>query len=403
MLDGSLKNVVDVEKLNVSLLANSSEYFEDKDYAVILHDPSDIRKPCSEKLEDLGKVKSLEGKLVNGYRTFNSIAVDLRGASLRLLSSSPYSSGEAAFVGVGEAKDYQQGQVRDAARRAQVAAHQQAGTAFNLKDILCRHIQNIDKTIGQANPEAVRVHVLDREFDDQAVFKFLNQQDDLFVIRAKLNRNANEWQYKQDGQQQFIKLKEQVFFEGFERHYEKVAFKKRVFQNAKGVFEYGTLSLGEETYSVVRVCFYDRKGAKIFKDPMLLITNMQVDRDSLSELVFQLYMKRSKIEAVFKFCKDVLGWESPRVRDFECFKNLLSLVYFVAGYFYEVEPDLATHPQAILLAKMGNGKGKVTPYYILRGLQKVATYQQMQQQLSQEHITEEQLQQAANIFTINSD
>ncbi len=330
MLDKSLKNVVDVEKLNVSLLANSSEYFQDKDYAVILHDPSDIRKPYSEKLEDLGKVKSLEGRLVNGYPTFNSIAVDLRGASLRLLSSSPYSTGQEAFVGVGEAKDYEHGQIRDADRRVLLAAHQQAGTAFNLKDILCEHIQSIDKTITQANPLAVRVHVLDREFDDQAVFKFLQQQDDLFVIRAKLSRNANQWKV----QQQAVKLKEQVLFEGFERHYEKVAFKKRVFQNAKGVFEYGTLSLGEETYSVVRICFYDRKGGRIFKDPMLLITNLQVDRDLLCQLVFELYMKRSKIEAAFKFCKDVvLCWESPRVRDFECFKNLLSLVYFVAGYF----------------------------------------------------------------------
>lgn len=74
-----------------------------------------------------------------------------------------------------------------------------------------------------------------------------------------------------------------------------------------------------------------------------------------------------------------------------------------AGYFYEVEPELAIHPQAILLAMMVNGKGKVTPYYILRGLQKVATYQQIQQQLEQEHITEEQLKHAANIFRVNSD
>ncbi len=318
-------------------------------------------------LESLGKVKSLEGKLVNGYRTFNSIAVDLKGSSLRLLSSSPYSTGEEAFVGVGEAKAYQSGQVNEAERRAQIAAHQQAGTAYNLKDILCEHIQTIDQTIQQANPQAVRVHVLDREFDDQAVFKFFQEQDDLFAIRAKISRNANEWQINQHGKQQAVKLKEQVLYEGFERHYDKVAFKKRVFQNAKGVFEYGTLTLAEDTYSVLRVCFYDRKGARIFKEPMLLITNMQVDMDLLCELVFELYMKRSKIEAVFKFCKDVLGWESPRVHDFECFKNLLALVYFVAGYFYEVEPELATHPQAILLAKMGNGKGKVTPYYILSG------------------------------------
>jgi hypothetical protein len=64
-----------------------------------------------------------------------------------------------------------------------------------------------------------------------------------------------------------------------------------------------------------------------------------------------------------------------------------------------VQPQLATHSQAILLAKMGKSKGKVIPYLILRGLQKVATYQQVQQQLEQEQITEEQLNQAISIFT----
>jgi hypothetical protein len=101
---------------------------------------------------------------------------------------------------------------------------------------------------------------------------------------------------------------------------------------------------------------------------------------------------------VFKFCKDVLGWEKPRVDNFECFKNILALVYFIAGYYYEVEPQLASHPQAILLAKLGNGKGKVTPYYILRGLQKVAMQQQMQQLLDENEVFQQQLDQITQSF-----
>jgi hypothetical protein len=62
MLDGSLKNIVDMDKLNVNLLANSSSFEDKKAYAVILHDPSDIRKPDSGKFESLGIVKALEGK-----------------------------------------------------------------------------------------------------------------------------------------------------------------------------------------------------------------------------------------------------------------------------------------------------------------------------------------------------
>jgi hypothetical protein len=41
----------------------------------LLHDPCDIRKPYSSDLEDLGKVLSLQKQVVNGYSSFNSVAV----------------------------------------------------------------------------------------------------------------------------------------------------------------------------------------------------------------------------------------------------------------------------------------------------------------------------------------
>lgn len=78
LLNGSLQTVVDVSKLNVSLLANSIDFLKDKVYIIVLHDGSDIRKPWSKKLENLDFVRDLEGKLVDGYPTFNSIAVDLK-------------------------------------------------------------------------------------------------------------------------------------------------------------------------------------------------------------------------------------------------------------------------------------------------------------------------------------
>lgn len=398
MLDGSLKNIVDTSKLNVSLLANSSHYFKEQDYAVILHDPSDIRKPHSEKLEGLGKVKSLEGKTINGFRTFNSAGVDLSSSGVRLLSSRPYSTGDEAFVGIQERKDYEQGQIKDSVRREQITQHLKAGSAYHLKDILFEQVKQINKSIQSSNSKAVRVHVLDREFDDKEVFNFFDRQEDLFVIRGKTNRNSDEWHLTEEGKEVPIKLTKQVFFEGFEQHYQKIGFKKKLYQDAKGVFEYGKVTIDEKSYSVVRVKFYQRNGRKIFKQPMLLISNLDVDTDELCSLVFELYMKRSKIEAVFKFCKDVLGWESPRVDDFECFKNILSLVYFIAGYFYEVEPELVHHPQAIFLAQLGNGKGKVTPYYILRGLQKVAEYHQIKQQMEENQITDEQIQDTLKLF-----
>lgn len=49
-------------------------------------------------------------------------------------------------------------------------------------------------------------------------------------------------------------------------------------------------------YLSVKVRFYARKAQKTFKEPMLLITNLEVDSDKLGELVWELYMKRSKID-----------------------------------------------------------------------------------------------------------
>jgi hypothetical protein len=85
LLNGSLQTVVDVSKLNVSLLANSIDFLKDKVYIIVLHDGSDIRKPWSKKSENLDFVRDLEGKLIHGYPTFNSVAVDLKGRQAKII------------------------------------------------------------------------------------------------------------------------------------------------------------------------------------------------------------------------------------------------------------------------------------------------------------------------------
>ena len=42
----------------------------------------------------------------------------------------------------------------------------------------------------------------------------------------------------------------------------------------------------------------------------------------------------------------------------------------MAGYFYEIKSALIQHETITFLAHLGNGKGKVTRFYILRGLNK---------------------------------
>lgn len=51
------------------------------DVLVLLHDPCDIRKEYAEELEHLGTVRSLDGKLIPGYQTFNTVVITEKGTS----------------------------------------------------------------------------------------------------------------------------------------------------------------------------------------------------------------------------------------------------------------------------------------------------------------------------------
>jgi hypothetical protein len=55
----------------------------------------------------------------------------------------------------------------------------------------------------------------------------------------------------------------------------------------------------------------------IVKEPLLLVTNLQISSPLLAVLVFEFYLNRWKIEILFRFLKQVLGWEEFLIRDWE--------------------------------------------------------------------------------------
>ena len=64
LLNGRLKNPVDVNKLNSSLMAHQLGYVKGKYTINVIYDGSDIRKGESYSMEHLGWVKTLEGQWV---------------------------------------------------------------------------------------------------------------------------------------------------------------------------------------------------------------------------------------------------------------------------------------------------------------------------------------------------
>ena len=152
--------------------------------------------------------------------------------------------------------------------------------------------------------------------------------------------------------------------------------------------------LDSSIFWVVRIRFYDSQGRRIFKDDMLLITNKKVRTETDALFIWQQYMKRMKIEGVFRFCKQVLGWEEFLVRDFELIKNLICLCFFVGGYFYEMEDELIKDHTIQWIAELGGGKGKVTRYYFLEGIKNLLIMKKTQAYIKNNNISKQQLEAA---------
>ena len=115
--------------------------------------------------------------------------------------------------------------------------------------------------------------------------------------------------------------------------------------------------------------------------------------------IYLTYLKRFKIEGVFKFLKDVLGWEELQVRDFESIKNIIALCFFIGGYFYEIESELVKNVTIQHICDLGGGKGKYTRYFFLQGLSKILTYKAVEQFIEEQDISYEQFEQMKNVLT----
>jgi len=84
-----------------------------------------------------------------------------------------------------------------------------------------------------------------------------------------------------------------------------VVFKEKTYLQAQGRFEWGE-------WKGTRVRFSIQSGQAIFKEPLLLVSNLEVKGMLLAQLIFEFYRHRAKIESVFRFLKQVLGWTVRR-------------------------------------------------------------------------------------------
>lgn len=402
LLNGKLKNVLAVESLNKSMRKTNLEKARGRYSVLLLHDVSDIRKSHSEKLGELGWVKDEEGRWIRGYSTFNSVWSDMQEKQLHLVGSTPYSNQSPNYVSKKELADYQKGKLEGSEREGEIESALLQADNHNLDTITRQQLEHIHDSIGLENPDCVITHVLDRGFVDFKLFRFIDEElTDNFVIRLKRNILSNEQTLNENGKEINLRLSEKKDWSNQANIvYEKIQFKKQLYQQVKVNFVWDSVVIGTATYWVVRIRLYDRTGKRIFKDDMLLITNKKINRLSDAQLLWRQYMQRMKIEGVFRFCKQVLGWEDFLVRDFELIKNLLCLCFFIGGYFYEIEDELIKDHRVRWIAELGGGKGKITRYFFLEGIKNLLIMKTMQAYLKDNQISDQQVQEALDTFTL---
>lgn len=379
LFNGELKSVLDDKQVSETLREMSVGGLSDEEVVIALHDPCDIRKEYAEKMEKLGVVRDLNGKLVTGYNTFNTVCVNGDGKRLHLSDISVYSNGDKEhFVKQKELDELMRKQVASVKKKQEAVYTEREkeilelvkkDEVVNLGEITRTQLRRVSEQFKAANPEVELWHVLDRQFDGAPLFEYITHElEDRCVIRLKVSRNSNTTITDEKGKQRAVKLKD-VALDGKQvETLDKVRIKRKVYQQLKRMLEWGTLVLDSVTYHVVRVTLLKRDGTPVYKQPMLLLTNHPLANQQDALAIYRIYLMRSKIEEVFKFVKNAVGWEDFQVRDWESIKNLIATAFFIGGYFYQLEPQLAHHPTVHWLCQLGHGKGQISRHFLLEGL-----------------------------------
>jgi len=311
-----------VEDINKDLLKKGADKIKEEKMVYVIEDGSEIRKKHSNKLEKLMKVRSLDGKLVNGYRSENTITVTADGKKVILTTIKVFSSKEEDF---------------------------KSENIFKFENI-----KQTSKELRKNNKELQIVYVKDRAYDDKKIFNKIIENKSDFIIRVKhLKRGI-----KQDGKEK--KVNEVDYGGNFSKKFTKLKIKNRVYQDIKLKIEHAKIKMEKHEFFLVKVQLLGRNGQNIFREPLILITSLNITSDEEGFKIYRGYLKRWKIESVFQFIKETLEWEKFRIRDIKGIKNIISLTYFVAAYFYELGQGLIQEEFIEMLISLGNGKGKRT-------------------------------------------
>ena len=400
LLSGSQVQTLSAESILETIRDIAQERLGDVDCVYALHDGSDMRKPNAQDMEYLGKVMSLQKQVINGYKTMNSVAVDMFGKELTLIDHVTYSSQLPNYLSQETVNEIRQNPSKDPELAEKIAK----GDYLNTSKVYLQAVENSHNTIKRANLHTKITHIQDREFDAESCFEYVDDLGDEFITRLKLSRLSNQTRLvltptgKVSKKIAYEKLIDIAFDNQSHYAIQRLSIKNKTYVNVTSSIEWHKLVLNNRTYTVIRITLKDEKGKPIFQQPMMLITNRAINCAIQAQQIYQAYLLRFKIEVVFRFLKTNLGWETFQVRDFESIKNLIAFAFYLVGYFKELSKDIQNHEVYRLIAQIGGGKGIISLHFLLKGIEKLVHFQQVQTLIDEHVLTKEDIQLAISRF-----
>lgn len=253
-------------KYSLSLMNN--------DLKVFCVDDSDITKPYGKEFEALGKVKdasSINGEIKNGYKVSSIIGLSKTYKHPLPFYGEIYSS---------KVKGYK------------------SDNTYTIKglDIVTSYLKEYEA-----------IFVFDRGYDDNKFIDYFKNKHQYFVIRLKNQRKVIDNKKK-------IKINE--YAKSIKGRYRISITYKSKKQTAKIGYKKIKLNGLKEEYTII-VSYLNNN-----EEPMILLTNKEVnDRDSALSILYN-YSSRWKIEEFFRFKKEELDFEDFRVRSLNSINHI---------------------------------------------------------------------------------
>ena len=269
--------------------------FLPNDTVIVLNDDSDLNKEYSKKLEDLDIVRDASCQIerhVPGYKVCEYVALTENEKSPISLYSKIYSTKSEGF----ESENTET-------------------------------IDGEDEVIKILNGRTL-VFVRDRGYDSSVFFKKDILEDNKFVTRLKGNRN--------------------VIFNGQTINVKKLAEKRKGLIKTKLIYK-GENKPCKISYMKVELPFIKGKTVTLVciyglneEEPMMLLTNLEVNNKDDALHVARLYFLRWRVEEYFKAKKQNYNWENSLVRTLESMNNLnffLTCVMAFMSIMIEIKKD----------------------------------------------------------------